>query len=218
MTIKTLSLSNVQLKMDDSEENGFVGYASVFNGVDSYGDTILPGAFKSAVEAGAMPKMFFNHKSWELPVGVWKSMEEDENGLIMRGTFIDGYQASQDAKAVMKAGALDSLSIGFYMSKDDFEVRQDGGRTIKNVSELLEVSLVNFPADKAARVDLNSVKSDLELINNLRDFEAFLRDAGGFSKSLAQALIAKSKSLAQRDSDTGKGVAEINTLIQTLRG
>jgi HK97 family phage prohead protease len=178
----------------------------------------MKGAFAKSLESSSMPKMFFNHKSWELPVGVWKSMEETDEGLVMRGSFIEGYQASQDMKAILKAGAIDSLSIGFYMDSDDFEVREDGGRNIKNISELVEVSLVNFPADKAARVDLSSVKSDLELLTSVRDLEGFLRDAGGFSKSLAQAIIAKSKVLAQRDSDTGKSEAKaISNLIKTLK-
>jgi HK97 family phage prohead protease len=215
MQTKTISLNNVELKMDEAQE-GFVGYASVFDGVDSYGDTIERGAFKNVIESGLMPKMFFNHESWKLPVGVWKSMEEDENGLVMKGDFIDGYQKSQDVKAIMKAGGLDSLSIGFMMSDSDFE-EKDGLRTIKNISDLIEVSIVNFPADKAARVDLSSVKSDLELINNLRDFEHFLRDAGGFSKSLTQAIIAKSKHLAQRDSGADASKAAIQSLITTLR-
>jgi HK97 family phage prohead protease len=218
MLNKTLSLNNVSIKMDEADE-GFVGYASVFGGVDSYGDTIEKGAFKNVLEHGVLPKMFFNHKSWELPVGVWRSMEEDENGLVMRGSFIDGYQASQEMKAVLKAGAIDSLSIGFMMTKDDYEERKDGGRNIKNISELLEVSLVNFPADKAARVDLTSVKTDLDMLTSVRDLEGFLRDAGGFSKSLAQAIIAKSKVLARRDSDTGMSEAKaIQNLIGTLRG
>ena len=52
------------------------------------------------------------------------------------------------------------------------------------------------PADSAARIDLSSVKSaeleesigDLETI---RDFERFLRDAGGLSKGLAEALVSR---------------------------
>ena len=57
---KTLALTDVQLEMED-EIGVFSGYASKWNGVDSYGDTILPGAFADAIKSG-MPKMFFNHE------------------------------------------------------------------------------------------------------------------------------------------------------------
>ena len=55
-----------------------------------------------------------------------------------------------------------------------------------------------FPADSAARIDLGSVKSaELEEsigeLETIRDFERFLRDAGGLSKGLAEALVSRAK-------------------------
>ena len=43
---KTLSLSDVSLKLS-GDTGTFEGYASVFGGVDTYGDTIIKGAFES---------------------------------------------------------------------------------------------------------------------------------------------------------------------------
>ena len=42
---KTLSLDDVELKTE-GDAGVFRGYASKFNGIDSYGDTILPGAYQ----------------------------------------------------------------------------------------------------------------------------------------------------------------------------
>ena len=75
---KTLKLEEVSLKID-GETGKFSGYASVFGGIDSYGDTILKGAFQHAI-ASEMPKMFFNH-SWDMPIGKWTKAEEDSKGL-----------------------------------------------------------------------------------------------------------------------------------------
>lgn len=197
MEQKLIKLDRVQLKMEG--DGGFVGYASQFGGVDSYGDTIQKGAFASVIESGVMPKMFFNHNSFQVPIGVWKGMEEDDDGLKVVGEFIDGVALAGDVKAAMKAGALDGLSIGFRMTEDDFE-KTVHGRLIKNVREMPEISVVTFPADGDARVDLDSVKSSIDGIHSTRDFEKFLRESGNFSKGLAQALTSKFKSVALSES------------------
>ena len=57
MQHKTLSISDCEIKLDE-KQGVFSGYASVFNGVDSYGDTILPGAYKNTLKQFGMPKMF----------------------------------------------------------------------------------------------------------------------------------------------------------------
>lgn len=41
---KSIPLQDVELKMMEGSTRKFRGYASVFNGKDSYGDVILPGA------------------------------------------------------------------------------------------------------------------------------------------------------------------------------
>ena len=76
---KTLNLEDVSLKFD-GETGVFSGYASVFGGVDSYGDTIIKGAFEATLRNGK-PKMFFNHDWNSLPVGKWTKAKEDDKGL-----------------------------------------------------------------------------------------------------------------------------------------
>ena len=197
---KTLQLNESELKFA-KDSRKFSGYASVFGGVDSYNDTIEPGAFKNVI-GGRMPKMFENHKSWELPIGKWLSMEEDDKGLLVEGDFTPGHDRAEMVRAAMLHGTLDGLSIGFRMSSSDYEVI-DGRRHIKNISELIEISAVTFPADDAARVDLSSVKSELDTIETITDLEAFLRDAGGFSKGLAKAVLARCKTVLGREAQSG---------------
>ncbi len=189
---KNLSLSECEIKLDDAGAT-FEGYASVFGGTDSYGDTIEPGAFTGTLRTYGAPKMFFNHASWELPIGAWKEAQEDERGLRVRGEFTPGNRMAEDVRAALRHGTVDGLSIGFYLKSGDFKEQEGGGRVIKRVSRLVEVSVVTFPADGAARVDLDSVKSELDEIETVRDFERFLRDAGGLSKGLVAALTTRAK-------------------------
>src|SRR4249919_1987050 len=178
---KTLSLTDVDLKVE-GEAGTFTGYASVFGGVDSYGDTIIKGAFESTLRNNGKPKMFFNHE-WTMPIGKWVSVKEDDHGLLVKGELTPGLALSADVRAAMKHGTLDGLSIGGYLKKGDYE-DTEGGRVIRKWSNLMEISPVAFPADSAARVDGSSVKSELadaiEEIESVRDFERFLRDAGSF--------------------------------------
>lgn len=211
----TTYLNDAELKFVGNTGT-FEGYASVFGGVDSYNDTILPGAFAKAVKASRRPKMFENHKSWELPIGKWLDMKEDNRGLWVRGEFTPNHPRAEMVRAAMQHGTVDGLSIGFRMSNDDFEIIE-GRRHIKNISELVEISAVTFPADDAARVDLSSVKSELETIETVQDLEAFLREAGGFSKGLATAVLARSKKIFRAEPEIlldKQAMAELKRLAE----
>jgi uncharacterized protein len=194
---KTLLLSDVQLKLD-GDVGRFSGYGSVFGGVDSYGDTIIKGAFESSLRNNGKPKMFFNHE-WRMPIGKWITAKEDDHGLFLEGELTPGVSLSADVRAAMQHGTLDGLSIGGYLKKGDFE-DTESGRVIRKWSVLAEVSPVVFPADSAARIDLDSVKSTelieaIDDIETVRDFERFLRDAGGLSKGLTLALVSRAKTI-----------------------
>lgn len=190
---KTLSLSDVSLKMD-GDTGKFSGYASVFGGVDSYGDTIVKGAF-AATLAEAHPKMFFNHE-WTMPIGKWTTLQEDDHGLFVEGEMTPGLALAADVRAAMKHGTLDGLSIGGFLRKGDYE-ETEKGRTITKWSKLMEVSPVVFPADSAARI--SNVKTiDFEALlpecKTERDIERLLRDAG-LGKWEAMATISRAKAI-----------------------
>lgn len=192
---KTLKLSDVSLKME-GDTGKFSGYASVFGGVDSYGDTIIKGAFESTLRAHGKPKMFFNHE-WSMPIGKYLVAKEDDHGLFVEGELTPGLGLSSDVRAAMLHGTLDGLSVGGYVKAGDYEDTETG-RVIRKWSKLMEISPTVFPADDAARIDTSSVKGGdfveiIEGIESIRDLESFLRDAGGLSKGAAVALVARAK-------------------------
>ena len=208
---KTLKIEDVSLKMD-GETGKFSGYASVFGGVDSYGDTILKGAFQHAI-ASEMPKMFFDH-AWDMPIGKWTKAEEDSKGLFVEGELTPGLTLAADVHAAMKNGTLDGLSIGGYLKKGDYE-ETEKGRIITKWSKLLEVSPVVFPADSSARIT-NVKHMDFESLlpecKTERDIERLLRDAG-LGKWEAMAIVSRAKAIfdgrdAQEDAEA-KRIAEI---------
>ena len=179
------------------EEGSIEGYASVFGGVDSYGDTIEKTAFDNVIKSGQKPLMFYQHNRWSLPIGVWESLSVDEKGLKVKGRL-----NLELAEAREVYSALNGMSIGFRMKDKDYEYDDEDICHIKNISELLEISIVNFPADKAAQID--SVKSEeLDGLHDIRDCEHYLRELG-ISKKMAQKLISVVKSAKSAVSDSQK--------------
>lgn len=218
LQVKTLSLNNCEVKLD-SDTGIFAGYASTFDNVDSYGDTIIKGAYKKTLAENGAPKMFFNHDSSSLPIGKWIDIGEDKKGLYVKGELTDGMSTSNDVKAALIHQTIDGLSIGYALKKGDYTPSDthEGGRIIKNVSRLAEVSVVTFPADSFAKLDVVSLKSEIDTIETLREFEHYLRDAGNFSRDHAKMLIAQAKILfGQRDAGNEVAAKSIHALQARL--
>jgi HK97 family phage prohead protease len=192
MEYRSQSLNNFELKFES--DNTFSGYASTFDNVDSYGDTILKGAYTETLKNHGVPKMLLQHDSHALPIGKWINVSEDSKGLHVTGEFTKGMAVAEDAKAALQHGTVDGLSIGFMLRKGDYKQsdKAENGRIIEKVSMLREISVVTFPADSYARIDL---KSEIEEIETIRDFEYFLRDAGSLSNSSVKMLISKAKTI-----------------------
>ena len=185
----------------DPVTNGlFEGYASVFGGIDSFGDTIMKGAFAETIKDRDHPVlMLYGHGSQNV-VGKWIRMEEDEIGLYVWGEFTPNHQLASDVYASLKHGALSGMSIGFRLDSSGAEEIEGGGRRITQV-KLEEISIVSFPADSDARVaTVKAVAAEISAIESIRDGELFLRDAG-FSRSMAKAFFSQCRTLYQREAD-----------------
>ena len=223
MAIERASFGLREIKLAPPETEGmtFEGYGAVSGNVDSYGDVIQPGAFADTLAAaqktGTWPAMLLQHGGWGMgaedmtPIGIWTGLSEDGIGLKVQGKFADTVRG-REAYALLKMDprpAIDGLSIG-YIPKEwtQRSKPEEPRRTLKKV-DLLEVSLVTFPANGKARV--SAVKS-LEEIASLADAEAFLREVGGLSKSQAVGFIARVKAASNRSEpdDVAALVASLN--------
>ena len=203
MERKLLDLGAVDIKMIDDGAGIFEGYASVFSGVDSYGDMILPGAYANTLSNRQRPiQLRWNHTG---PViGKWLEASEDDKGLRVKGKIVIGHSVGSDAYELMKAGAVTGLSIGYRIPPGGSE--KDGRlRKLKRI-DLIEISVVETPADLGAVI--GDVKTALDQCQSLKDVEALLRDAAGLSRADVCALVSRVKALAHGERDAEMREAE----------
>lgn len=207
--------AHLTLKKEPDEDGSFEGYASVFDVVDNGLDVVAKGAFVDSL-AERKPKLLWQHDV-DKPIGVWDEIREDEKGLFVKGRLLKDVAQGREAMALLRAGALDSMSIGYRVE----ESVEEGGGRIRRLTKvkLYEISLVTFPMLEVANV--TAVKS----IETPRDFEKFLRDSG-FSKRMAKGITAqgfKSGIRCEAESDEGNGrdaqpkEGEIKNLAESLR-
>lgn len=128
----------------------FTGYASVFDVVDSQRDVILRGAFSETLSGriGEI-KLLWQHSSAE-PIGVFDVIAEDEKGLYVEGRLLLDVQRAREAYALLKAGAIQGLSIGYSPLR--YTIDDDTGVRLLASVQLWEVSLVTFPANDQANI------------------------------------------------------------------
>lgn len=170
---------------DVGADGFFEGYASLFGEEDLGHDVVMPGAFtRSLKERGPGGiKLLFQHDPAE-PLGLWHEIKEDGRGLFVRGQLLLDVARAREVHALMKAGALDGLSIGFHTKR---AVREPKGNIRKLLEvDLWEISIVTFPMLSAARIGALSRRGAL----SPRDLEHRLTRDAGLSRKQARALIA----------------------------
>jgi HK97 family phage prohead protease len=149
--------SGVPLDVKALADNGeFEGYLSVFNNVDSYGEMVMPGAFTGSLVDGARKgrsvKLLWQHDT-DRPIGVWKDLAEDKKGLYAKGQLlIDDSVQAKEAYGLLKAGAVDGLSIGYRVIEAAPHPDKNNVLQLRKL-DLMEGSIVTFPANDRAKVD-----------------------------------------------------------------
>tara|TARA_R110002050_G_scaffold11068_2_gene37678 strand:+ start:2870 stop:3382 length:513 start_codon:yes stop_codon:yes gene_type:complete len=154
-----------------SDEGTFSGYASVYDEIDNQNDRVAEGAFQKALHAaeneGKFPKMLWQHDPTQ-PIGRWTEIKEDQKGLFVKGQIFLDIQKGFEAFKLVKEGVIDGLSIGFIVKETS---RQKTHRMILAV-DLLEISLVTFPAN--AKATIQEVKKDSLLASSLARLNSLL--------------------------------------------
>jgi HK97 family phage prohead protease len=150
LPVREVKFAPVDLKSVEADGT-FCGYASLFGEVDLGQDLVMPGAFRESLVARGLQgvKLLFQHDPNE-PIGVWLELREDGKGLFVRGRLMPEVTRAREVLSLMRAGALDGLSIGFRTVKGRTDPNS-GVRRLDKI-DLWEISIVTFPMLPQARV------------------------------------------------------------------
>jgi HK97 family phage prohead protease len=164
-----------------TEGHGIEGYASLFGKRDQGGDVVVKGAYAASLKrlaaGGRAVKMLWQHDPAQ-PIGIWDEVREDATGLWVKGRLLRDVEKGREAAALLAAGAIDGLSIGYRTVKAE---RDGKGQRLLQELELWEVSLVTFPMLPEARVAAKGDQPEAEIW-----------------RSLAQALTEAAEAMAGR--------------------
>lgn len=148
---KPLPIQEIKAAGDGTWE--VAGYVSTYNNRDLGGDIVLPGAFDKSLSDGRKVKFLYAHDQSQV-LGTALSLKSDQHGLF--GRFrISRTRLGEDVHTLLKDGALDSFSIGFFIDDLAWDDESDS-RLLKDIN-LLESSVVAIPMNPEALV--TSVKN-----------------------------------------------------------
>ena len=151
------------------------GYGAVFNvetTIDSwegqFRERIAPGAFKRTL-GQRTPVLQFDHGQHpligSLPIGVIRSIREDDHGLKVRARLSDNWLV-EPVRDAIRDGAISGMSFRFRVIDDEWSDKRGEVplRTIREV-ELYEVGPVVFPAYEQTSVGVRS-RQALDALND----------------------------------------------------
>ncbi len=109
-TVASVFAPKTRIEADGTVE----GYASLFGEIDQARDMVMRGAFAATLATRGVRRvpMLFQHDPSE-PVGIWLELREDHRGLYARGRLIPEVARARELLSLLRAGAVDGLSIGF---------------------------------------------------------------------------------------------------------
>lgn len=197
------------------DDGSFEGYASTFGNVDQGYDVVMPGAFTQTLKErpANQIKMLWQHDPAQ-PIGVWTNAMEDEKGLFVTGKLLTDLQRGAEAQTLMKAGVIDSMSIGYKTLEADYD--KSGIRQLKSLG-LYEVSMVTFPMNEQATVTAMKEFDPREMEANLREAGLSRSDAVKAVAIFRKSLRDAGESAIERPRDAGVTAQEAEWAAAQMR-
>ncbi len=152
------------------------GYAAVFNEeadiAGLFRERIAPGAFDGVLDRDVV----FNINHDGLPLARTRSgtltLSVDDHGLRMETELDESDPDVQRITGKMRRGDLDKMSFAFRVKREEWDEGQDPPlRTIHEMSDLIDVSIVTTPAYDGTDIGLRSLEAHREEIKR-KNFSA----------------------------------------------
>ncbi|PZQ97573.1 MAG: HK97 family phage prohead protease [Cereibacter sphaeroides] len=154
--IEGTELADMEVRFAPVGDDGSIeGMAVRFGVTDAYRSEFAASAF--AGSAGRSVPMLWSHDPAQV-IGSWSSVEVRADGLAVKGKLNLAVAKAQEVRALLQAGDINGMSVGFRTIKD--ERLANGVRRITE-ARLGEISIVAVPAVPGSTV--TSIRSTPDL-------------------------------------------------------
>lgn len=153
---KNIEYKTVNAAMEVKQEGDHLhitAYGCAFGNIDSWGDIIEPKACDKFLSSQNRDRchLCYQHDSAEV-IGKITDFKVDETGLLFDADILPTTRG-KDAEVLIKSGALNEFSIGYFADK----WHMDGKTRILEDITIVEISLVSRAANtKAVLLDVKS--------------------------------------------------------------
>ena len=197
MEKRFLELENVECRANEDKSLTLAGYAVKFNEPSG----LLYGEFIEFIERGAFDGveldntfLLYNHNSDHV-MGNTRSgtltLSVTEMGLRFSANLPETSKAKEVYELVQR-GDINGMSFGFTVDKDNWNMQAEPvTRHIEKIGELVEISIVPFPAYESTEVDARTTE-------RLADCKAC---RGEVREILSNPLLTKAKQILKEVKD-----------------
>ena len=219
---KEFQQRDISFVVTDISENGeFEGYISTYYDVDSYGTYFLPGAWDRSIErfnAGEVIPVLWSHDRTK-PIGKCTELRSDDKGLWAHGKLTMEDPQAKTAYAHMKDESVLGLSVGFELDYDALEYNQELDAYGIADADLMEYSVVVFPANPNAKItqvksshDHDIGENDMNLKDQIDAMNKAIEEIRTAANSASDAEISK------RDAEIASLKTQIAQLSNPITG
>lgn len=181
--------------------DGYIAGTASAPSVDTMGHKVLPGAFDEAIKKkgfwGPSGIRLLAHHRWADVVGNIRELKTVNEKLRISGQLNKTPEAMRLHEIIKDTGGM-SFSVGFRLQEFKFAEENNEEILVIEKGDLMEVSIVTFPAHMDATMDF--YKSDEEFVDAAdtpSDFErALIANGWAFSRKEAHKLMQLCKNSA----------------------
>jgi HK97 family phage prohead protease len=203
----------VKFDGDGLEDGQFIGYASIFGNIDSYGDVMMPGAFANTLaeweKSGNSLPVLYGHNMMDPEFNIGHVLEaaEDETGLKVRSQLdLDSPKGAAAYRGV-KGKRISQMSFAYDVVRGGPATRD--GVDVFEIHEvkLYEVSLVLIGANQ--ETSILAVKAAAEAVaggvKEGRVLSAKHVDSLRNARDSIDAVLSAAEPITEQEKASGNG-------------
>ena len=197
-------------------------YALVFCNVDSYGDIIAPKACDAylASEEASRTKLCYQHNLSDV-IGVITDKGVDEKGMWFEADILPT-TLGKDVATLMKAGAINEISIGYWATEYHYEKREGYDHELRildaiTIAEISPVTRAANPQAVVTAIKAEEITQENEIEKPLKDNEDTMEEMKKMLNDLEQKATAAERRVAEKEQEIKTAQENINNLDASVK-